>query len=73
MLRDVFSPSFEAIYVNDADTYQQIDKYVNLIAPESKDIVKLYDKDAPILTTSVSQGKSNRRSAKLFLSAQVLT
>ena len=48
MLRDVFSPSFEAIYVNDADTYQQIDKYVNLIAPESKDIVKLYDKDAPI-------------------------
>ncbi len=48
MLRDVFSPSFEAIYVNDADTYSQIDKYVNLISPESKDVVKLYDKDEPI-------------------------
>jgi len=48
MLRDVFSPSFEAIYVNNADTYSQIDKYVNLISPESKDIVKLYDKDEPI-------------------------
>ncbi len=48
MLRDVFSPSFESIYVNDADTCAQIDKYVSLIAPEAKDIVKLYQKDEPI-------------------------
>jgi len=48
MLRDVFSPSFEAIHVNDPDTYAQIDKYVSLIAPEAKDIVTLYDKDEPI-------------------------
>ena len=48
MLRDVFSPSFEAIYVNDADIYQQILKYVSIIAPDRKDIVKLYTKDTPI-------------------------
>ncbi len=48
MLRDVFSPSYESIYVNDADTFEQIQKYVALIAPESRDIVKLYTKDEPI-------------------------
>lgn len=48
MLRDVFSPSFEAIHVNDAGIYEQIQKYVRLIAPERKDIVKLYTKDVPI-------------------------
>lgn len=48
MLRDVFSPSFEAIYVNDADIYSQILKYVGLIAPDRRDIVKLYDKEVPV-------------------------
>ena len=48
MLRDVFSPSFESIYVNDPDTCEQIRKYVALIAPERADIVKLYSKDEPI-------------------------
>ncbi|MDE6334890.1 MAG: Rne/Rng family ribonuclease, partial [Muribaculaceae bacterium] len=48
MLRDVFSPSFEAIHVNDADIHSQIDKYVSLIAPERKEIVKIYDRDEPI-------------------------
>lgn len=48
MLRDVFSPSFEAIYVNDQEIFAQILKYVSLIAPERRDIVKLYTKDAPI-------------------------
>lgn len=48
MLRDVFSPSFEAIYVNDEEIFAQILKYVSLIAPERRDIVKLYTKDAPI-------------------------
>lgn len=51
MLRDVFSPSFEAIYVNDAETYDQIRNYVALIAPERVDIVKLYDKPEPIFDT----------------------
>lgn len=48
MLRDVFSPSFESIHVNDAEVATQITKYVALIAPERKDIVKLYEKDIPI-------------------------
>lgn len=48
VLRDIFNPDFESIYVNDADTYQQILNYVTLIAPDRKDIVKLYTKDEPI-------------------------
>lgn len=48
MLRDIFSPSFEAIHVNHPDTFDQIRKYVGIIAPEKIDIVKLYDKDIPI-------------------------
>lgn len=48
VLRDIFSPSFENIFVNDTDIYNQISKYVNLIAPERQEIVQLYDKDEPI-------------------------
>ena len=48
VLRDIFNPDFESIYVNDADTYQQILNYVTLIAPDRKDIVKLHTKDEPI-------------------------
>lgn len=48
VLRDIFSPSFENVYVNDADIYQQIRNYVHLIAPDRAEIVKLYDKDEPI-------------------------
>ena len=48
VIRDLFTPSFENIYVNDADTFTQIQNYVQLIAPETKDVVKLYTKEAPI-------------------------
>ena len=48
MLRDVFSPSFESIYVNDPATFSQIQKYVTLIAPERAEIVKLYSRTEPI-------------------------
>ena len=44
----MFSPSFESIHVNDVETFSQISKYVDLIAPERHDIVKLYAKDEPI-------------------------
>ena len=47
-IRDIFSPSFENIYVNDADVFDQIHNYVSLIAREKSDIVKLYTSDAPI-------------------------
>lgn len=48
VLRDIFSPSFENIHVNDPDVYQQIYNYVSLIAPERKEIVKLYSGGLPI-------------------------
>lgn len=48
VIRDVFSTNFENIYVNEVETFTQIQNYVNLIAPENKDIVKLYGKDVPI-------------------------
>jgi ribonuclease G len=51
VLRDVFSPSFESIHVNDKDALSQIQKYVSLIAPDKKEIVKFYDKETPIFDT----------------------
>lgn len=48
VIRDIFSPNFENIYVNEVETFTQIQNYVALIAPENKDIVKLYGKDVPI-------------------------
>ena len=48
VIRDMFSPNFENIYVNESETFTQIQNYVALIAPENKDIVKLYAKDTPI-------------------------
>lgn len=48
MIRDLFAPNFENIYVNDAESFEQIRKYVTLIAPEKNDIVKLYNKEIPI-------------------------
>ena len=44
----IFSPSFENIYVNDAEVFDQISHYVSLIASDRKDIVKLYADDVPI-------------------------
>ncbi len=48
VIRDIFSPNFENIYVNEVETFIQIQNYVALISPENKDIVKLYGKDVPI-------------------------
>ena len=48
VIRDIFSPTFENIYVNEAEAFTQIQNYVALIAPENKEIVKFYTKDIPI-------------------------
>lgn len=48
IIRDIFSPSFESIYVNDKQTFEQIQEYVGIIAPDRKDIVKQYQKELPI-------------------------
>ena len=48
MLRDLFNPSYENIYVNDEQVYKEVKDYVTLIAPEKAGIVKLYTGDIPI-------------------------
>jgi ribonuclease G len=48
MLRDLFNPSYENIYVNDETVFQEIKDYVTLIAPDRADIVKLYKGQLPI-------------------------
>ena len=48
LLRDVFDPTYDGIYVNDQDVFQQVRDYVALIAPEKQDIVKLYTGNVPI-------------------------
>jgi ribonuclease G len=49
LLRDIFSPSFEQIHVNDKDVSRQIAEYVSIIAPERKNVVKDYSGALPIL------------------------
>jgi ribonuclease G len=48
IIRDLFSPSFKHIHINDQSVYTEVRDYVELIAPERKDIVKLYNEEAPI-------------------------
>ena len=48
LLRDLFDPTYDGIYVNDADIMEQVKDYVSLIAPDKKDIVKLYTGTVPI-------------------------
>lgn len=48
VIRDLFTPNFENIYVNHEETFSQIQNYVSLISPENKEIVKLYSKETPI-------------------------
>lgn len=48
ILRDLFSPSFENIHVNQEEVYNEIKNYISLIAPERTNIVKLYRGKRPI-------------------------
>jgi ribonuclease G len=48
ILRDLFTPAFEAIQVNSLSVYEEVVSYVEMIAPELKNIVKLYDGELPI-------------------------
>ena len=36
MLRDLFDPTYDGIYVNDTDIFQQVKDYVGLIAPDKQ-------------------------------------
>jgi ribonuclease G len=48
LLRDIFNPSFQEIYVNDKDVYNSVRDYVSLIAPGREGIVKQYTGELPI-------------------------
>jgi ribonuclease G len=48
IVRDLFNSSFNDIHVNDPDIHTEIRDYVELIAPDKKDIVKLYKEEIPI-------------------------
>ncbi|VEH15737.1 Rne/Rng family ribonuclease [Segatella oris] len=48
MLRDLFNPSFENIYVNNEEVYNEVKHYLTLIAPEKANIVKQYTGKVPI-------------------------
>lgn len=48
LLRDLFNPTYENIYINNEDVYQEVKNYVTLIAPEKANIVKLYTGKVPI-------------------------
>ena len=48
LIRDLFNPTYENIYVNDEDVFNEVKDYVSLIAPEKAKIVKLYTGTVPI-------------------------
>ncbi|MDH8701346.1 ribonuclease G [Dysgonomonadaceae bacterium PH5-43] len=48
LLRDIFNPSFEHIYVDNPDVYNEVHDYVSIIAPERANIVELYKGELPI-------------------------
>ncbi|EHG21240.1 hypothetical protein HMPREF9332_01759 [Alloprevotella rava F0323] len=48
LLRDLFNPSYENIYINDKEVFNDIRAYVSMIAPTRLDIVKLYQGNVPI-------------------------
>lgn len=48
MLRDLFDPTYENIYVNDENIFNEVKNYVSLIAPEKANIVKHYTGKVPI-------------------------
>ncbi|MDR1762398.1 MAG: Rne/Rng family ribonuclease [Dysgonamonadaceae bacterium] len=48
LLRDIYSPSFQNIYINDSAVYNEVLDYVKVIAPENEKIVELYKGETPI-------------------------
>lgn len=48
LLRDLFNPTYDGIYVNDEEIFGQVKDYVKFIAPEKAEIVKRYTGQVPI-------------------------
>jgi len=76
MLRDLFNPSYENIFINDESIFYEVKDYVTLIAPERAEIVKLYKGQLPIfdnfsitkqLKSSFGKTVSYKRGAYLII------
>ena len=76
MLRDLFNPSYENIFINDESIFHEVKDYVTLIAPERAEIVKLYKGPLPIfdnfsitkqLKSSFGKTVSYKRGAYLII------
>lgn len=67
LLRDLFNPTYDGIYVNNEEIFEQVKDYVKLIAPEKADIVKRYTGQVPIFDNFnvTKQIKSLRKNGKL--------
>lgn len=48
LLRDLFNPTYESIYINNESVYNEVKSYVEQIAPDRVGIVKLYTGKVPI-------------------------
>lgn len=48
LLRYLFNPTYDGIHVNDSTIFEEIKNYLGIIAPERKDIVKMYNGTVPI-------------------------
>jgi ribonuclease G len=48
LLRDIYSPDFSSIIVNDFSAYEEVSEFIAGIAPEKKKTVKFYDKRLPM-------------------------
>jgi ribonuclease G len=48
IIRDLFNTNFKHIHINDQTVYAEVRDYVNLIAPDRKDIVRFYADETPI-------------------------
>lgn len=48
LLRDLFNPTYQNIFINDQAVYEEVKDYVNLISPENAEIVKQYKGKLPI-------------------------
>ncbi|MBN2261970.1 MAG: Rne/Rng family ribonuclease [Prolixibacteraceae bacterium] len=48
LLRDIYTPDFSNIYIDDYTVYEEVLEYITNIAPDKKKTVKFYDKSAPM-------------------------
>ena len=48
ILRDIFDDSFSGIHVDDANLLEEVQDYLETIAPKKKKIAKLYSNSLPI-------------------------